>query len=99
MESDRFNELVEKVRIKRSIKRATVGNLQTINDDESLNVTLVREKLGLSQSEFENIFGVSEYLIKEWEKGVIKPEKPISLLLRIAYMWPEVFRTSLQDWS
>jgi DNA-binding transcriptional regulator YiaG len=97
MDSDRFNKLVEKVRVKRSVDHATIGKLQTINN-ESIDVPLLREKLGLSQSEFEKVFGVSEYLVKEWEKGVIKPEKPIFLLLRIADKWPDVFMTSLQDY-
>jgi|GEM_PF-1500704 len=97
MESERFNELVERVRIKRSIKHATIGKLQTVHN-ESVDVSLLRERLGLSQSEFENIFGVSEHLVKEWEKGIIKPEKPVFLLLRIADKWPEVFMTFLHDY-
>lgn len=97
MDSERFNELVDKIRLKHNIKHGFTGESQTIQN-KSVDVSVLRKKLGLTQNEFEKILGVSELTIREWEKGVVKPEKPILLLLRIAQKWPIAFIDSLGDY-
>ena len=49
----------------------------------------IRERLGLSQSRFASIIGVSVRTIQNWEQGRRKPEGPAKALLRVVDRDPE----------
>jgi putative transcriptional regulator len=49
----------------------------------------IRERLGLSQSRFAAIIGVSLRTIQNWEQGRRKPEGPAKALLRVVDREPE----------
>lgn len=51
----------------------------------------IRKRLGLSQSAFADMMGVSVRTIQEWEQGRTTPSGPALALLRIADQEPEVF--------
>lgn len=51
----------------------------------------IREKLGLSQSAFSALMGVSLRTVQDWEQGRREPSGPAQSLLRIADQHPQVF--------
>lgn len=51
----------------------------------------IRKELGLSQSAFAGMMGVSLRTVQEWEQGRREPSGPAKSLLRIAEQHPEVF--------
>lgn len=53
------------------------------------NVNNIREKMGLSQSAFAGLLGVSVRTLQEWEQGRRKPKGPAQALLRVADRHPE----------
>jgi len=58
---------------------------------------IIREKLGLSQSKFAKLLGISLSTLQNWEQGRRKPEGPAKVLLNVAARYPEaVFNTVYQ---
>ena len=53
------------------------------------NVKSIREKIGLSQSAFAGLLGVSVRTLQEWEQGRRTPKGPAQALLRVADRHPE----------
>ena len=53
------------------------------------NVKNIREKMGLSQSAFAGLLGVSIRTLQEWEQGRRTPKGPAQALLRVADRHPE----------
>jgi len=53
------------------------------------NVNSIREKIGLSQSAFAGLLGVSVRTLQEWEQGRRNPKGPAQALLRVADRHPE----------
>lgn len=54
-----------------------------------LNVKAIRKKIGLSQSAFAGLLGVSVRTLQEWEQGRRNPKGPAQALLRVADRHPE----------
>ena len=46
-------------------------------------VRSIREKLGLTQSQFADQFGLNQRTVQEWEQGRAVPEGPARILLRV----------------
>lgn len=55
----------------------------------------VREKLGLSQSQFAALIGISPRTLQNWEQGHRRPEGTARALLRVAESHPEAVLESL----
>jgi putative transcriptional regulator len=53
-------------------------------------VVRVRGKLGLSQSKFASLLGISADTLQNWEQGRRSPTGPAKVLLKIATRHPEV---------
>jgi len=49
----------------------------------------IRERLGLSQSKFANLLGISPSTLQNWEQGRRKPDGPAKILLNVAAKYPE----------
>ena len=77
------NEILESIR---AIKRGEGRRIEV----EEPDVRLVREKVGVSQSAFAALLGVSPRTLQDWEQGRRKPSGPARSLLRIAEKHPEV---------
>ena len=69
----------------RQIKRGEVGRVTTVPP-----VAETRARVGLSQSEFARLLGVSVRTLQEWEQGRRAPSGPARMLLAIAHKNPKV---------
>jgi putative transcriptional regulator len=67
----------------REIKRGEVGRVTTFPP-----VAETRARVGLSQSEFARLLGVSVRTLQEWEQGRRSPSGPARMLLTIAHKNP-----------
>lgn len=54
------------------------------------DVKAIRERLGLSQSRFAALIGVSSRTLQGWEQGRREPEGPAKALLRVVDRAPEM---------
>jgi putative transcriptional regulator len=90
MKKELFEELKQSLREANLIKREQLkpGRVFRVNPD--LNIVRVRGKLGLSQSKFAAILGISPDTLQNWEQGRRTPTGPAKVLLRIAAKHPEV---------
>jgi len=50
----------------------------------AIDVRRIRAELGLSQSEFADLLGVSARTVQDWEQGRNQPGSPAAALLRLA---------------
>lgn len=57
---------------------------------EEVNVKTVREKTGLTQTQFAATFGISLGTLRHWERGDRKPQGPALVLLNAANNAPDV---------
>jgi putative transcriptional regulator len=69
----------------REIKRGQVGRVVTFPP-----VAETRARVGLSQSEFARLLGVSIRTLQEWEQGRRAPSGPARMLLAIAHKNPRL---------
>lgn len=67
----------------REIKRGEVGRVMVYPP-----VAETRARVGLSQSEFARLLGVSVRTLQEWEQGRRAPSGPARMLLAIAHKNP-----------
>lgn len=56
---------------------------------EGNNPSRIRERLGLSQSQFARLLGVSVYTLQNWEQGARKPSGAARSLLELVAADPE----------
>lgn len=61
-----------------------------------VDITHLREKLGLSQDRFASLFGLSARTVRNWEQGVRHPEGPARILLQVIDREPEAVMRALR---
>ncbi len=61
-----------------------------------VDITHLREKLGLSQDRFAALFGLSSRTVRNWEQGVRRPEGPARVLLQVIAREPEAVMRALR---
>ena len=61
---------------------ASRGAAQTVKVAD-VDITQLREKLGLSQDRFAALFGLSPRTVRNWEQGIRHPEGPARILLQV----------------
>ena len=90
MKKELFEELKQSLREAKQIRRGQLkpGRVFQVNPQSS--IVRVRGKLGLSQSKFAAILGISADTLQNWEQGRRTPTGPAKVLLRIAAKHPEV---------
>lgn len=71
-------------------KRIRDGLEQPVSCYRAPDPEEIRERLGLSQSKFAALLGVSARTLQNWEQGRRMPTGPAAMLLRIAERHPEV---------
>ena len=83
---DVWQETLDSVR---SIKAGKVGHVETV---EIPAVVEARQRVGLSQSRFAELLGVSVRTLQDWEQGRRKPSRAAMSLIQIAKQRPDVLR-------
>lgn len=72
-----------------SIKQMKAGQAAYVTEIALTPVTEVRHAVGLSQSQFACLMGVSVRTLQQWEQGRRSPSGAAKTLLRIAEKHPE----------
>jgi len=83
--------------MKRDIGQELLEGIEAIKSGKGKQVTVnfptdvktIRNKIGLSQSAFAGLLGVSVRTLQEWEQGRRTPKGPAQALLRVADRHPE----------
>ena len=90
MKKELFEELKKSLREANLIKRGRLKPGRVFHVNPASNIVRVRGKLGLSQSKFAAILGISADTLQNWEQGRREPTGPAKVLLRIALRHPKV---------
>ena len=90
MRKELFEELLESVKQAKAIEKGELNPARTFKVNVRSDIVKVRGKLGLSQTQFAAILGISADTLQNWEQGRREPTGPAKVLLRIAAKHPEV---------
>ena len=90
MEKELFKEMLESVKQAKAIEKGVLKAARKFTFNRQNDVVDVRGKLGLSQSKFAAVLGISADTLQNWEQGRRSPTGPAKVLLRIARTHPEV---------
>ncbi len=82
MKNEMFDELLASVQEMDEIVKGKKDASRVFEFPEP-EVKLIREKVGLSQSQFALLLGVSKRTLENWEQGRRHPTGPAKALLRI----------------
>ncbi|VWB19785.1 XRE family transcriptional regulator [Burkholderia latens] len=73
----------------RQMKAGVAGRTTRVQPTEA---SIARAKVGLSQSEFASLLGVSVRTYQQWEQGRRNPTGAAQTLLRVAVQHPEALK-------
>lgn len=90
MKKELFEELLESVKQAVAIERGERRPSRSFTVSARNEVTAVRAKLGLSQSKFAALLGISPSTLKNWEQGRRRPTGAAKVLLKVARRHPRV---------
>ena len=94
MNENDFELLCESIRQAGEIRRGVRRPSCTFVIDDP-DPKAIRERLGLSQSRFASIIGVSVRTLQNWEQGRREPEGPAKALLRVVDREPQAVLQAL----
>ena len=89
-----FDKLVMSVKQAGRIKRGKL-KASRVFQFKPADIRAVRAKLGVSQTEFALMIGVSVSTLQNWEQGRRQPEGPARALLKVAAENPEAVAEAL----
>jgi putative transcriptional regulator len=75
-----------------SARELRAGKGNRVTQVEVAPVVKVRLSLGLSQSQFAHLLGVSKRTLQGWEQGKIQPSGAARTLISVAEKYPEILR-------
>ena len=90
MKKELFEELLESVKQAKAIEKGELDPARVFRINPRTDILRVRAKLGLSQSKFATILGISADTLQNWEQGRRAPTGPAKVLLKIVARHPEV---------
>jgi putative transcriptional regulator len=90
MRKELFEELLESVKQAKAIEHGTLRPGRVFHVNPASAVVRVRNELGLSQSKFASLLGISQDTLQNWEQGRRQPTGPAKVLLKIAAKNPRV---------
>jgi putative transcriptional regulator len=94
MNENDFELLCESIRQAGEIRRGMRKPSRTFVIEDP-DPKAIRERLGLSQSRFASIIGVSVRTLQNWEQGRREPEGPAKALLRVVDREPQAVLNAL----
>jgi putative transcriptional regulator len=89
-----FEKLVASVKQAGKIKRGKLKPSRVFRFKPA-DIKAIRDKLGVSQSEFALMIGVSVSTLQNWEQGRRQPDGPARALLKVAAENPEAVAEAL----
>ena len=89
-----FDKLVASVKQAGKIRRGEM-KASRVADIRPVDVKAIRSKLGVSQTEFALMIGVSVSTLQNWEQGRRRPEGPAQALLKVAASNPRAVVAAL----
>ncbi|MBI3849404.1 MAG: helix-turn-helix domain-containing protein [Verrucomicrobia bacterium] len=90
MKKELFDELLQSVKEAAGIERGDARPSRKFEIKTANDVIRVRNKLGVSQTRFARLLGISEDTLQNWEQGRRKPTGPAKVLLKVAAKHPKV---------
>ncbi len=75
-----------------SVRQMKAGNAARVTEVPLSAAAEARAKMGISQSAFAKLIGVSLRTLQDWEQGRRQPTGAAQTLLRVASQHPEVLR-------
>lgn len=78
-----------------SIRDVKAGKLGKVNVVKITTAAEARQRLGLSQSQFAGMLGVSARTLQDWEQGRREPSGAAKALLRVAAIRPDAVHEAL----
>ena len=88
MNEEDFDKLCESVKQAGEIRRGLRKPARVFHHSAP-DVKAIRERLGLSQSRFAAMIGVSALTLQNWEQGRREPDGPAKALLRVVERQPD----------
>jgi len=95
MKNELFNDLVESINDSGAILRGEQKPARIFTFPAN-DIKGIREKFGLSQQKFAELFGISVATLRNWEQGRRKPSGSANVLLRVLQNNPEAVFNSLR---
>lgn len=89
MEQELFDDLTQSLKEAKAIARGQIAPSRRMIID-SPDVKVLREQLGLSQSEFAHLMRVSVRTLQNWEQRRRHPTGPSAALLKMVSAAPEI---------
>jgi putative transcriptional regulator len=89
MRKELFDELLESVKQAAAIERGQMKPSRVFVVKGKNEVARVRSRLGLSQSKFAALLGISANTLKNWEQGRRQPTGAAKVLLKVAARYPK----------
>jgi putative transcriptional regulator len=77
-----------------SVRQMKTGKAARVTAVEVSAATEARNRVGMSQTEFAKLLGVSVRTLQDWEQGRREPSGAAKTLLRIASQNPEAVRAA-----
>ncbi|MGA9396557.1 MAG: helix-turn-helix domain-containing protein [Azonexus sp.] len=77
-----------------SVRQMKSGKAVRVTTVEVSAATEARNRVGMSQSDFARLLGVSVRTLQDWEQGRREPSGAAKTLLRIASQNPEAIRAA-----
>ena len=96
MEKKLFNELVQSLKEAKAIAKGEANASRRFVADVG-DVKAIRDNIGLSQSDFAKLMGVSVRTLQNWEQHRRSPSGPAAALLKIVSTSPEAALKSLHS--
>jgi putative transcriptional regulator len=89
MKKELFNELLESVRQAAAIEKGRAKPSRTFVVSKGNEDARAHAKLGLSQTKFASLLGISTGTLRNWEQGRRRPTGAAKVLLKVATMHPQ----------